>query len=72
MSIKLNHICFSPCREVFEGFAPEVVSKFDEKKIAALKADDIIRQPEAKVRSIIDNAKHVLKVRMRDRVNFFL
>lgn len=52
-------------REVFGGFDPEVVAKFDEKKVAALKVDEIIRQPEAKIRGVIENARHLLKVRMR-------
>jgi DNA-3-methyladenine glycosylase I len=47
---------------VFANFDPEVVAKFDEKKISTLKADEIIRQPEAKLRSVIDNAKQLLKI----------
>ncbi|OAE32533.1 hypothetical protein AXG93_3242s1560 [Marchantia polymorpha subsp. ruderalis] len=49
-------------REVFAGFDPEIVARFDEKKIASLAADDTIRQTEAKVRGVIENAKQVVKI----------
>ncbi|CAM6101066.1 unnamed protein product [Calypogeia fissa] len=49
-------------RDVFAGFDPAIVAKFGEKKVTALKVDDIIRQPEAKLRGVIENAKQLLKI----------
>ncbi|KAL3692431.1 hypothetical protein R1sor_006082 [Riccia sorocarpa] len=49
-------------RQAFAGFDPEVVAKFDEKKIAALVADDVLGQTEPKIRGIVENAKQVVKI----------
>ncbi|KAL2635414.1 hypothetical protein R1flu_006893 [Riccia fluitans] len=49
-------------RQVFAGFDPEIVAKFDAKKIGALAADDVLGQTEPKIRGIVENAKQVVKI----------
>ena len=49
-------------REVFDGFAPEKIARYDEKKIAALMADPGIVRNKLKIEATIDNAKAYLKL----------
>ena len=49
-------------REVFEGFDPEKVARFDVKKVRALLADPGIVRNKLKIAATITNAKAFLKV----------
>ncbi|KAH9320890.1 hypothetical protein KI387_015529, partial [Taxus chinensis] len=48
-------------REVFLGFDPVIVAKYDEKKIKSLKSNSNIMFCEGKLRGVVDNAKNILK-----------
>lgn len=66
------HELFVSCnRAAFSGFDPEVVARFDETKIAEIRADASICIPEAKVRGAIDNARHVLEVFLQKQKLFY-
>ena len=49
-------------REVFDGFAPEKIARYDGKKIAALMADPGIVRNKLKIEATIDNARAYLKL----------
>jgi DNA-3-methyladenine glycosylase I len=49
-------------QEVFDGFDPEIVAKYDGKKVKALLADPGIIRNRLKVAAAIDNAKAFLAV----------
>src|SRR3954468_7726450 len=49
-------------RKAFDGFRPERVARFDEKKVAKLLADSGIVRNKLKISSAIDNAKAFLSV----------
>ncbi|XP_057871315.1 uncharacterized protein LOC131077785 [Cryptomeria japonica] len=49
-------------REMFSGFDPVAVAKYDEKKIKSLKSICNIMLNEGKLRGIVDNAKNFLKI----------
>jgi DNA-3-methyladenine glycosylase I len=50
-------------REVFEGFQPRRVAKFDRRRVAALLKDPGIVRNRLKVESVISNARAFLRVR---------
>lgn len=50
-------------RKVFEGFEPEAVARFDERRIEALLADPGIVRNRLKVTSAVQNARRFLEVR---------
>ncbi|MFD1172287.1 DNA-3-methyladenine glycosylase I [Oceanobacillus picturae] len=50
-------------RKAFDNFQPEVVSKYDEKKIEQLLSDEGIIRNKLKVRSVITNAQAFLRVK---------
>ncbi|MCG3419279.1 DNA-3-methyladenine glycosylase I [Oceanobacillus jordanicus] len=50
-------------RKAFDNFQPEVVSKYDEKKIEQLLADEGIIRNKLKVHSVITNAQAFLRVK---------
>lgn len=56
-------------REVFDGFDPEKVARYDEAKVAALLADPGIIRNRAKVAAAVNNARRFL--RMRDEFGSF-
>ncbi|XP_031493779.1 uncharacterized protein LOC116259919 [Nymphaea colorata] len=49
-------------RDLFASFDPALVSKFSERKITSLKNSNNIMLSELKLRSIVENAKQILKV----------
>lgn len=49
-------------REVFAGFDPAVVARFDDTDVARLKADAGIIRHEGKIRSTINNARRTLEI----------
>ena len=55
MGLYLKH------REAFAGFDPNIVSKMGEKEITDIASDKAIMLAESRVRSIVDNAKCILK-----------
>ena len=50
-------------REVFDGFDPEKVARYDKKKVRALLADPGIIRNRMKIDAAISNARALLKVR---------
>lgn len=50
-------------REVFDGFDPELVARYDGRKVAELLADPGIVRNRLKVLSAVENAKAFLRVR---------
>lgn len=49
-------------QKAFDGFQPEIISAYNEKKIKQLLKNDGIIRNELKIRSVITNAKAFLKV----------
>src|SRR5512145_1988761 len=49
-------------RQVFAGFDPQLVARFDEPKITALLADPGIIRNRAKIEAAINNARRFLEV----------
>ena len=49
-------------REVFDGFQPEKIVRYNDKKIAALMADTGIVRNKLKIEATIDNARAYLKL----------
>ncbi|KAI3503689.1 hypothetical protein L1887_32138 [Cichorium endivia] len=49
-------------REAFSGFEPNIVAKMGEKEIMEIASNNDIMLAESRVRSIIDNAKCILKI----------
>ena len=49
-------------RKVFDGFAPEKIVRYNDKKIAALMADPGIVRNKLKIEATIDNARAYLKL----------
>src|ERR1700731_2799772 len=49
-------------REVFDGFDPEIVARYNARKVRALLADPGIIRNRLKVEATIGNARHFLKV----------
>jgi DNA-3-methyladenine glycosylase I len=49
-------------RRLFDGFDPEIVSRYDDRKVAALLADSGIIRNRLKIASTIENARQVLAV----------
>ncbi|CAN6482192.1 unnamed protein product [Victoria cruziana] len=49
-------------RELFANFDPAFVSKFSERKITSIKTSNKIMLSELKLRSVVENAKQILKV----------
>ena len=49
-------------REVFDGFQPEKIVRYNDKKIAALMADPGIVRNKLKIEATIDNARAYLKL----------
>ncbi|KAE8023095.1 hypothetical protein FH972_008840 [Carpinus fangiana] len=49
-------------REAFAGFDPNIVAKMGEKEITDIASDKAIMLAESRVRSIVDNAKCILKI----------
>ena len=47
-------------RELFDGFAPEVIAEYDDEKIEMLRGDARIVRNLAKIRSVIGNARAYL------------
>lgn len=52
-------------REAFAGFDPNVVAKMGDKEIADIASEKEIMLAESRVRSIVDNAKCILKVKRK-------
>lgn len=50
-------------RQVFDGFQPEIIARYDETKVAALLADPGIIRNRAKVAATIQNAKVFLSLK---------
>lgn len=50
-------------RDLFAGFDPETVARFDETRIERLLLDERIIRNRAKVRSVVNNAARILEVR---------
>lgn len=51
-------------REAFGGFEPNIVAKMGENEILEIASNKEIMLAESRVRSIVDNAKCILKVYM--------
>ena len=49
-------------RRAFDGFDPQIVAKYDEKKVAALMQDSGIIRNRRKIEAAIENARAFLKV----------
>jgi len=49
-------------RKVFDGFAPEKIVRYNDKKIAALMADPGVVRNKLKIEATIDNARAYLKL----------
>lgn len=53
-------------REVFDGFDPKRIARFDTRKVAALMADPGIVRNRAKIEATIDNARAYLRLSRRE------
>lgn len=53
---------FHQCREAFAGFEPNIVAKMGENEIMEIASNKEIMLAESRVRSIVENAKCILKV----------
>ena len=59
-------------REAFDGFEPERIAKYNDKKIAALMADEGIVRNRLKIEATIDNARAYLKLRERQSLSHLI
>lgn len=53
----------NPDRKIFDEFDPSSIAKFDEERLLSIRLRGNTLLSEPKLRAIIDNAKHLLKVR---------